>query len=117
MYPFRLFRHWLVPVRYVLSAVCTVGYLLVRRPRSVVATNPPVFPYAVYVRNEPADIARGIQFAVDRVTQLATVAPEAVAAQRRRWQAQLAALRGRLGLPDVADPAAQVPAAVGRMEG
>lgn len=32
-----------VLVRYVLSAIGTVGYLLVRRPRVVVVTNPPIF--------------------------------------------------------------------------
>src|SRR4030095_12757937 len=44
VYPFKLRRRWLVPVRYALSTVCTIAYLLARRPRSVVATNPPVFP-------------------------------------------------------------------------
>lgn len=34
----------LIPVRYLLSAVRTVGYLARRRPRSVVATTPPAFP-------------------------------------------------------------------------
>lgn len=35
---------WRVPLRYVLSAVVTVGLLLRHRPRSVIVTNPPIFP-------------------------------------------------------------------------
>jgi glycosyltransferase involved in cell wall biosynthesis len=36
--------HRLIPLRYLVSAVRTVLYLLIRRPRAVIATNPPVFP-------------------------------------------------------------------------
>lgn len=34
----------LVPLRYVLNTVSTCRYLLVRRPRAVIVTNPPIFP-------------------------------------------------------------------------
>ena len=34
----------LVPVRYALSSLRTVAYLVSRRPRSVIVTNPPIFP-------------------------------------------------------------------------
>ena len=35
---------WRVPLRYVLSAVVTVALLVRHRPRSVIVTNPPIFP-------------------------------------------------------------------------
>jgi hypothetical protein len=34
----------LIPLRYAISAVRTATYLLRRRPRAVIATNPPIFP-------------------------------------------------------------------------
>jgi glycosyltransferase involved in cell wall biosynthesis len=34
----------LVPLRYFLNAIGTCGYLLVRQPRAVIVTNPPIFP-------------------------------------------------------------------------
>lgn len=34
----------LVPLRYLLSAISTCLYLLSRRPRAVIVTNPPIFP-------------------------------------------------------------------------
>lgn len=37
----------LIPLRYAASLVRTVLYLLVRRPRAVIATNPPIFPALV----------------------------------------------------------------------
>lgn len=37
-------RKWLVPFRYLLSSVHTLGYLIRRRPRAVITTLPPVFP-------------------------------------------------------------------------
>ncbi len=43
-YSFGIARRPLVPVRYLLSAAHTVAYLLRRRPRSLIATNPPIFP-------------------------------------------------------------------------
>ena len=52
-YDLRIARRALVPVRYFLSALRTLGYLVVRRPRALIVTNPPVFvsllayPYAV----------------------------------------------------------------------
>jgi colanic acid/amylovoran biosynthesis glycosyltransferase len=50
-----LARRSLVPVRYILSALSTTGFLLRHRPTIVVATNPPIFPAL-------------IAFAVSRVT-------------------------------------------------
>jgi glycosyltransferase involved in cell wall biosynthesis len=52
-YDLRITRRTLVPVRYVLSALRTLAYLVVRRPRALIVTNPPVFvsllayPYAL----------------------------------------------------------------------
>jgi glycosyltransferase involved in cell wall biosynthesis len=43
-YDFGFVRRRLVPLRYAASALRTVAYLLLRRPRAVIATNPPVFP-------------------------------------------------------------------------
>ncbi len=43
-YDFRFVTPGLIPLRYVSSAVRTVGYLLLRRPRAVIASNPPIFP-------------------------------------------------------------------------
>jgi glycosyltransferase involved in cell wall biosynthesis len=37
-------RKWFVPFRYIVSSLHTIGYLVRRRPRSVIATLPPVFP-------------------------------------------------------------------------
>jgi glycosyltransferase involved in cell wall biosynthesis len=34
----------LVPLRYILNAIGTCGYLFLRRPRAVIVTNPPIFP-------------------------------------------------------------------------
>ena len=51
-YDLRIARRALVPVRYFLSALRTIGYLSVRRPTALIVTNPPVFvsllvyPYA-----------------------------------------------------------------------
>jgi glycosyltransferase involved in cell wall biosynthesis len=82
--------------------------------RPLIVTDWPVlrefFPHAIHVHNDPADIARGIRLAVDQLADLAAIAPEAAAGQHRRWQAQLAALRERLGLPADPEPAAQTPA-------
>lgn len=35
---------WAKPLRYLVSLVQTAGYLARRRPRAVIATNPPIFP-------------------------------------------------------------------------
>jgi glycosyltransferase involved in cell wall biosynthesis len=40
----RIVTRWLIPLRYAVSAVRTVAYLARGRPRSVIVTNPPVFP-------------------------------------------------------------------------
>jgi glycosyltransferase involved in cell wall biosynthesis len=40
----RIVSKWLIPLRYAISSVRTVAYLLRRRPRAVIVTNPPVFP-------------------------------------------------------------------------
>lgn len=44
VFPERLGSRRLFPLRYLVSAAITVGELAKRRPRSVIATNPPVFP-------------------------------------------------------------------------
>jgi glycosyltransferase involved in cell wall biosynthesis len=43
-YDLKIVDRRLVPVRYLLSAVRTLGYVVRRRPRAVVATNPPIVP-------------------------------------------------------------------------
>jgi hypothetical protein len=43
-YDFGFVRRELIPLRYAASAVRTALYLLIRRPRAVIASNPPVFP-------------------------------------------------------------------------
>ena len=35
---------WTTPLRYALSAAETAAYLIRRRPRAIIATNPPIFP-------------------------------------------------------------------------
>jgi glycosyltransferase involved in cell wall biosynthesis len=42
-YDLRITRRAFVPVRYLLSALRTVGYVVARRPRAMIVTNPPVF--------------------------------------------------------------------------
>ena len=43
-YQLRIVWKPLVPLRYLLNAIGTCGYLLSRRPRAVIVTNPPIFP-------------------------------------------------------------------------
>ena len=43
-YRLRIVWKPLVPLRYLLNAIGTCGYLLSRRPRAVIVTNPPIFP-------------------------------------------------------------------------
>lgn len=43
-YSFGFVTARLVPVRYAASALQTILYLLIRRPRAVIASNPPIFP-------------------------------------------------------------------------
>jgi glycosyltransferase involved in cell wall biosynthesis len=43
-YDLSIHRRELVPLRYAISATRTIAYLLWRRPRSLIATNPPIFP-------------------------------------------------------------------------
>lgn len=43
-YDFGFVDRRFIPLRYVASAVRTVLYLLVKRPRAVIASNPPIFP-------------------------------------------------------------------------
>jgi glycosyltransferase involved in cell wall biosynthesis len=43
-YDFGIVDRKLVPIRYLLSAIRTVLYLLRVRPRAVIASNPPIFP-------------------------------------------------------------------------
>jgi glycosyltransferase involved in cell wall biosynthesis len=46
-YQLRIVWKPLVPLRYLLNAICTCGYLLSRRPRAVIVTNPPIFPVLI----------------------------------------------------------------------
>jgi glycosyltransferase involved in cell wall biosynthesis len=57
-----------------------------------------LFPYAVLVENDPASIAAGIEEALRRCDELSALAPEARAAQHRRWGEQLGQLRAALRL-------------------
>ncbi len=57
-----------------------------------------LFPHAVLVENHPASIAAGIVEALGRCDELSALAPEARAAQHRRWREQLGQLRTALGL-------------------
>ena len=43
-YRLRIVWKPLVPLRYLLNAIGTCGYLFLRRPRAVIVTNPPIFP-------------------------------------------------------------------------
>jgi glycosyltransferase involved in cell wall biosynthesis len=50
----------LVPIRYLLSALRTVAYLVQQRPRAVIVTNPPIFPFLIvlaYARLAGARVA------------------------------------------------------------
>ena len=44
LYRLRIVWKPLVPLRYLLNAISTCIYLLSRRPRAVIVTNPPIFP-------------------------------------------------------------------------
>jgi glycosyltransferase involved in cell wall biosynthesis len=44
LYRLRIVKKPLVPLRYLLNAIGTCRYLLSRRPRAVIVTNPPIFP-------------------------------------------------------------------------
>jgi hypothetical protein len=44
LYQLRIVWKTLVPLRYLLNAFDTCVYLLLRRPRAVIVTNPPIFP-------------------------------------------------------------------------
>jgi glycosyltransferase involved in cell wall biosynthesis len=57
-----------------------------------------LFPHAVLVENDPASIAAGIEEALRRCDELSALAPDARAAQHRRWSEQLGQLRAALGL-------------------
>jgi glycosyltransferase involved in cell wall biosynthesis len=48
-YRLRIVRKPLVPLRYLLNAISTCSYLLSRRPRAVIVTNPPIFPGLIAV--------------------------------------------------------------------
>ena len=43
-YQLRIIWKPLVPLRYLMNAASTCSYLLSRRPRAVIVTNPPIFP-------------------------------------------------------------------------
>ena len=56
LYPFRIMRRALVPLRYILSTAQMIGYLVRMRPRALIVTNPPIFaalvayPYSLVAR-------------------------------------------------------------------
>lgn len=82
------------------SSVVRAGYEAVYALRPLVVTDWPasrdVFPHAVHAPNDAAGIAAGLRRAVVEHERLSAEAPSALALQRSRWDAQLAALRGRL---------------------
>jgi hypothetical protein len=53
----------------------------------------PLFPYAISVSNDAVGIARGIQSAIERHSELVSACPRARALQEQRWQQQLGSLR------------------------
>lgn len=58
-YVLRIVWKPLVPLRYLLNAISTCAYLLARRPRAVIVTNPPIFPgliAALYCRTTRAPL-------------------------------------------------------------
>lgn len=59
-----------------------------------------LFPHAVFVENEPASIADGIDAAFRRCAELSDVAPQARRLQHQRWQEQLAELQDALWPPN-----------------
>jgi len=44
VYRLRIVWKPLVPLRYLLNAISTCRYLVIRRPRAIIVTNPPIFP-------------------------------------------------------------------------
>jgi len=52
-----------------------------------------LFPYAIQVSNDAADIARGIRLAIEHHPKLVSACPLARALQDQRWQRQLEQLR------------------------
>jgi glycosyltransferase involved in cell wall biosynthesis len=46
-YSLRIVRRAVIPLRYVLDGLRTIGYLASRRPHAVIVTNPPIFPALV----------------------------------------------------------------------
>jgi glycosyltransferase involved in cell wall biosynthesis len=49
LYRLRIVWKPLVPLRYLLNTISTSSYLLSRRPRAVIVTNPPIFPGLIAV--------------------------------------------------------------------
>jgi glycosyltransferase involved in cell wall biosynthesis len=49
-YHLRIVWKPLVPLRYLLNTIGTCSYLLSRRPRAVIVTNPPIFPGLIVLR-------------------------------------------------------------------
>ncbi len=72
-----------------------------------------LFPYAVFVENEPESIAAGVADALGRCEELSAQAIEARAAQHRRWDQQLAEIQSALSAPDAAGQRPTVGRAVG----
>jgi hypothetical protein len=58
-----------------------------------------LFPYAVFVENEPDSVAAGVSEALRRCQELSEKAIEARSVQHRRWRDQLAHIQAALGTP------------------
>jgi hypothetical protein len=72
-----------------------------------------LFPYAVFVENEPQGIAAGVADALRRCDELSQRAIEARSVQHRRWREQLADIEAALRDPRATRPRAAAGSAVG----
>ena len=83
------------------TSVMRVAYEAVYAGQPLVTSDWPVltelFPHAVHVANHAEAIAAGLAEALRRHAELSAACPAAAAAQRARWQGQLAALRDLTG--------------------
>jgi hypothetical protein len=63
-----------------------------------------LFPYAVFVKNEPESIAAGVAEALHRCEELSRQAIDARSVQHRRWRQQLAEIEAALDSPGAIAP-------------
>lgn len=82
------------------SSVLRAGYEAVYARRPLIVSDWPnlreVFPYAVYVSNDAASIAAGLEFARDHLEELNAAAHDALTTQEDRWSEQLGSIRAAL---------------------